>query len=177
MHGIDAKIVLFFQSIRCEALTQLFYVFIPFEFWVLTAVILVLCVLFRTKKLLAPVVSFVIAWSLSEYCYEALKHLVRRPRPFFTIKGAVPLITPHGFSFPSGHATLAMAMAVVLSYYFPKARYPIYVLAVLVGLSRVYFGVHYLSDVLAGFILGGLLGVLSIFLERAILSVAKKDTN
>jgi undecaprenyl-diphosphatase len=175
MHGIDAKIVLFFQSIRCEALTKLFYVFIPLEFWMLTAVILVLFFLFRTKKLLAPVVSFVIAWDLSEYCYVALKHLVHRPRPFLTVHGAVPLITPHGFSFPSGHATLAMAMAVVLTYYFPKGRYPIYVLAVLVGLSRVYFGTHYLSDVLAGFVLGGLLGFLSLFLEKAVISVAKKD--
>jgi membrane-associated phospholipid phosphatase len=47
---------------------------------------------------------------------------------------------------------------------------------VLIGCSRVYFGVHYLSDVLAGFVLGGLVGVLSIFLERAVLSAAKKDT-
>ena len=68
------------------------------------------------------VVSFVIAWSISEYCYEVIKHFVRRPRPFLTIKGSVPLITPHGFSFPSGHATLSMAMAVVLAYYFPKSR-------------------------------------------------------
>ena len=172
---IDEKIVLFFQSIRCEALTKVCYVFIPLEFWEVTAVILVLFFFLRTKTLRAPVVSFVIAWSLSEYCYEAIKHVVRRPRPFWTIKGLVPLITPHGFSFPSGHATLAMAMAVVLAYYFPKARVSVYVLAVLIGCSRVYFGVHFPSDVVAGFILGALVGAFSIFLERAVLSAAKKN--
>ena len=158
MQTIDEKIVLFFQSVRCEALTKVGYVFIPLEFWELIAVIFVLFFLLRTKILRAPVVSFTIAWNLSEYGYGAIKHFVHRPRPFLTIKGLVPLITPHGFSFPSGHATMAMAMAVVLTYYFPKARASVYVLAVLIGFSRVYFGVHYLSDVLAGFVLGGFVG-------------------
>jgi undecaprenyl-diphosphatase len=66
-----------------------------------------------------------------------------------------------------------MAMAVVLAFHFPKARKVVYVLAVLIGFSRVYFGVHYLSDVLAGFILGSAVGLLSILLERAILAVNK----
>ena len=173
MLRIDESIVLFFQGIRCGVLTKLFTFFIPLEFWNVAAFVLVIFFLLRTKTLRVPVISFVLAKSSSNFCYEAIKHFVHRPRPFLTVKGLVPLITPHGFSFPSGHATLAMAMAVVLSHHFPKAHSLVYTLAVLVGFSRVYFGVHYLSDVLAGFLLGGILGWLSILLERAVLSVTK----
>jgi len=171
MQRIDESIVLFFQGLRCAPLTKLFSVFIPLEFWNVIALLLVLYFFVRTGTLRAPIVSFVLAKNLSTYCYEAIKDFVHRPRPFLMIKGLVPLITPHGFSFPSGHATLAMAMAVVLSYHFPKTRSPIFILAVLIGFSRVYFGVHYLSDVLAGFFLGAVLGWMSIHLERAIISV------
>jgi undecaprenyl-diphosphatase len=62
---------------------------------------------------------------------------------------------------------------VILAYHFPKARIPVYGLAILAGISRVYFGVHYLSDVLAGFVLGFILGWLSILLERTIISITK----
>jgi len=171
MQGIDQGIVLFFQSVRCEPLTNLFSVFIPLQFWNMVAVVLVLVTFYRARTLRVPVVSFILAKGLSDFSYGVLKHLVHRPRPFLTVKGLIPLITPHGFSFPSGHATLAMAMAVVLAHHFPKARALVYVLAVLIGISRVYFGVHYLSDVLAGFILGAVVGCLCIFLERGILSI------
>jgi undecaprenyl-diphosphatase len=173
MQGIDERIVLFFQSIRWAPLTKLLSIFIPLEFWYVAAFALVLFFLFRTGTLRVPVVSFVLAKSLSNFCYETVKDLVHRPRPFLTIKGLVPVIIPHGFSFPSGHATLAMAMAVVLAFHFPKARSLVYTLAVLIGFSRVYFGVHYLSDVLAGFVLGTVVGCLCILLERAIFSLAK----
>ncbi len=173
MQGIDEKIVLFFQGIRCELLTKLFNVFIPLEFWNVVAVVLVFFFFFRTGTLRVPVVSFVLARGLSSCCYEAIKNFVHRPRPFLTIKGLVPLIIPHGFSFPSSHSTLAMAMAVVLTFHFPRVRIPVFILVVLIGFSRVYFGVHYLSDVLAGFVLGGVLGWLSILLEQAILSATK----
>jgi undecaprenyl-diphosphatase len=173
MQRIDESIVLFFQSIRCGPLTKLFTFFIPLEFWNVVAFVLVIFFLFRTGILRVPVISFVLAKSSSNFCCEAIKNFVHRPRPFLMIKGSVPLITSHGFSFPSGHSTLAMAMAVVLAHHFPKARSLVYTLAVLIGFSRVYFGVHYLSDVLAGFLLGGILGWLSILLERAVLSVTK----
>jgi len=160
-----------FFSRVCVPLTKFFSVFIPLEFWNVAAVVLVFYFFFRTKTLRVPIISFVLARVMSDFFYGAAKGLFHRPRPFLTVKGLVPLITPHGFSFPSGHATLAMAVAVVLAHHFPKARSAVYVLAVLIGISRIYFGVHYLSDVLAGFLLGAVLGRLSIFLERAIISV------
>ncbi|GAA4426088.1 phosphatase PAP2 family protein [Pontibacter saemangeumensis] len=70
------------------------------------------------------------------------------------------------FSFPSGHATTVMAMFGLLAYFLyrhyhahPHRRYVLWLAAaliVIVGFSRIYLGVHYLSDVLAGFLLGAL---------------------
>jgi membrane-associated phospholipid phosphatase len=59
-------------------------------------------------------------------------------------------------SFPSGHTTTAVTVAVVLGTLFPKARWYFYAIAALVGIERVLLGSHYPSDVLAGALLGGL---------------------
>ena len=170
---IDDTVVLFFQSIRLEALTAFFSLFIKLECWHVVLAFVVLYFFLRTKTLRIPVISYFLGWNGAIVAYSYFKDLFHRPRPFLTVKGLVPVLTPHGFSFPSGHATLAAAMAVVLAYHFPKARYLVIGVALLVGISRIYFGVHYLSDVLAGFMLGIIVGALSIRLEKIILSLNK----
>lgn len=85
-----------------------------------------------------------------------LKHFVGRVRPFTVIKELVPLIQkPTDPSFPSGHTACAFAVGFLLFRRLPK-RYglPCLLLAILIGLSRIYLGVHYPSDVLAGAISG-----------------------
>ena len=72
------------------------------------------------------------------------------------IRGLIPLITPPtDYSFPSGHTAASFAVGVLLFRKLPK-RYgiPALVLAALIGFSRLYLGVHYPSDVLAGALLG-----------------------
>ena len=57
-------------------------------------------------------------------------------------------------SFPSGHTVTAFATALALGWFAPRLRWPLFALAVLIGLSRVGVGAHYPSDVLAGAALG-----------------------
>lgn len=79
-----------------------------------------------------------------------LNMLVMRPRP------AVEQVVVHApltSSFPSGHATLAFALAAVLASEHGRRAY-FYAVASLVAVSRVYLGVHYPSDVVAGAALG-----------------------
>jgi undecaprenyl-diphosphatase len=66
---------------------------------------------------------------------------------------------PHTHSFPSGHAASSFACAIVLASYAPRLRVLLWVLAALIAFSRVYVGVHYPLDVLAGAIIGILLGL------------------
>lgn len=76
--------------------------------------------------------------------------------PYDCIRGLIPLITPPtDYSFPSGHTAASFAVGVLLFRKLPK-RYgiPALVLAALIGFSRLYLGVHYPSDVLAGALLG-----------------------
>lgn len=85
-----------------------------------------------------------------------LKHFVGRARPFTVMEELVPLIQkPTDFSFPSGHTACAFAVGFLLFRRLPK-RYglPCLLLAILIGCSRIYLGVHYPSDVLAGMVSG-----------------------
>jgi membrane-associated phospholipid phosphatase len=87
----------------------------------------------------------------------AIKLLVRRERP--QVEGLPPLTgTPTGLSFPSAHATSSFAAARAYSALVPAP--PLYALAVALALSRLYLGVHYPSDSLAGAALGTAFGQL-----------------
>jgi len=58
------------------------------------------------------------------------------------------------YSFPSGHTTASFSIATVLSLNIPQLMIPVLILALMVGVSRIYLAVHYPSDVLVGVILG-----------------------
>lgn len=82
---------------------------------------------------------------------QAVKFVARRPRP--DLPGLPPLVhTMSNRSYPSAHATTSAAAAVALSPVLPKA--PLYAVAAALALSRLYLGVHYPSDTLAGAALG-----------------------
>jgi undecaprenyl-diphosphatase len=84
-----------------------------------------------------------------------LKEAVERDRPPLSNPDPEPIVRlPDTFSFPSGHATVSFACATTLALAVPRLAWPLYTLAVLISFSRVYAGVHYPADVLAGAVLG-----------------------
>ncbi|HDQ45311.1 MAG TPA: phosphatase PAP2 family protein [bacterium] len=87
--------------------------------------------------------------------YLILKKTIRRVRPFQKIPGITKRVTPPDkFSFPSGHTAAAFLMATLIGSVYPVILLPAMILAFLIGFSRIYNGVHFTSDVIAGMLLG-----------------------
>lgn len=101
------------------------------------------------------VLAGVAAFALELTLYYLLKKNIKRPRPFRKLADIQFLIVPPDeFSFPSGHTAAGFLMATLVSAAFPALTVPALLWAFGVGFSRIYLGVHYPTDVLAGMGLG-----------------------
>jgi undecaprenyl-diphosphatase len=95
--------------------------------------------------------------------FKALKRLSHRQRPCQLEPHCwSKVLPPDKFSFPSGHTMTAFSIALVLSYYYPSLEGTLLFLALSIGFSRIVLGMHFLSDVLAGIVLGVALGCAAI---------------
>jgi undecaprenyl-diphosphatase len=112
-----------------------------------------------------------IAVLLGSVLSGGIKELVGRARPPVADPNVVALYpVPDTPSFPSGHATTAFAAAVAVGLFYPRLRLPLLTLAALVGLSRIYLGVHYTLDVVAGAALGVAIGLAVAWTTRRLLA-------
>jgi membrane-associated phospholipid phosphatase len=102
------------------------------------------------------VVRVAVAVALAELAVVVLHATIPRHRPFEHQLGK----HEHGHSFPSGHAMTAFAGATMLAVELPRYRAPLLVLATLIALSRLYNGVHYPTDVVAGAAAGAAIALL-----------------
>lgn len=111
--------------------------------------------------LLTGLLAFAIELSL----YKTIKQLTTRKRPCHAMPGIQNLVEPPDeFSFPSGHTAAATVAALLFSAALPALAPGMAALALLIGVSRVYLGVHYPSDVLMGVVLGSSSYALASFL-------------
>ncbi len=106
-----------------------------------------------SPALVVPKVSLVSA-ALTGIEVLLLKNIVRRPRPFKKYKWDIKRAEASGYSMPSGHAAMAFESAYIWSEHFPKLSLLFYSMATYISISRVYYGVHYPSDVLIGAVIG-----------------------
>ena len=157
MVAMEADILLWIQNnIRNDVLTPIFKFITTLGnagvIWIVLSVGLLIPKKTRRVGVLA-LVSLLFSALIDNVI---LKNVVARTRPYDLIEGLTSLVgAQKDYSFPSGHTGSDFAAAVVMFRGLPKKfGIPILVFACLMGLSRLYVGVHYPSDVLGGVLIG-----------------------
>ncbi|MCP2045903.1 phosphatase PAP2 family protein [Pontibacter sp. HSC-36F09] len=165
---VDRTFTSFLYSMRSEWLSQTFYALT--QLGTREAVFAVgglASIVFLYNRRYTAVLAFWLTMAGTGLSVQYGKKFISRDRPT-----EVAFYPEHNFSFPSGHATTSMALWGILAYFgyrhLYRRRSRIVVLAgagaliLLIGFSRIYLGVHFLSDVLAGFLLGAMWVLLGI---------------
>lgn len=167
---MDEAVLLWIQeTVRMEWLNPVVKVFTSLGnaglLWILLAVAMLFWKPTRKAGILA---GCALLFSLL-FTNLGLKLLLTRPRPYTVVEGLIPLLTsgdPN--SFPSGHTSAAFAAGLVWARTLPKQwmRRMAVIQAILMGMSRLYVGVHYPSDVLCGALVGTVCALLALWAGR-----------
>lgn len=125
-------------------------------------------ILLKKKEFFPHFLYGILPLLITFYITKFLKAYFAVPRPSLRYTVPPDVVTlimdrPSNFSFPSGHASMAFALAAVLAFHFKINRALVFSLAALVCLTRLYVGVHYPTDVIVGGALG--LAVTVLFLK------------
>ncbi|MBU0479043.1 phosphatase PAP2 family protein [bacterium] len=160
-HGLENK----FLDIIMPIITDIGYWEIP-----LLAAWLCLMIFGGKKGRITGIVLVVSIILIDLFNSYPLKFLFARPRPCNVLLDVRTLVsTSTTYSFPSSHATNIFALATILSNKYRSFRFYFFSVALVVGTSRIYVGVHYPFDVLAGAVVGILCGLGALKLEKYIL--------
>ncbi len=170
--ALDEAILLFVQdNIRTPALTFIMRLFSRIGDagigWIVLGVLLLIFA--RTRRRGAVMLGAL----ATEYvlCDLVIKKIVLRPRPYLVISQLELLVAQESStSFPSGHSASSFACAYMLTRLFGKKGAWAYLPASLIAISRIYVGVHYPSDVVAGVLFGTLVGAVMYPLLRRFLT-------
>ena len=111
----------------------------------------------KKKEISKAFLAGILAWILA----QVLKFLFSFGRPAEALTVINPLLTKTDYSFPSGHATFFMALAISIFFFHKKAGYLFIFFALLIGIARIIAGVHFPVDILGGFVLGALIAYFS----------------
>lgn len=113
---------------------------------------------------LIQIAEFFCALGITALVVQGIKIIVAIPRPFATLLDTILLVPDQGgYSFPSMHTALTTAVAISVMLHHRRLGLLLLVFALLVGISRIFVGVHYPIDVLVGALLGWGISLLTHF--------------
>ena len=151
----DERVLMTVKTLQNSFLDGFLGLFKPILSIMLIALIFVLFLYYEHKrKWIKPFILTILSSTLISFI---IKFLIMRPRPFNLVK-VIPLINMIDYSFPSSHTVAIFSILPILDKEFPKLKYLWIILALIIAFSRIYFQVHYLSDVLFGMVIGYLIG-------------------
>jgi len=160
-YKLDNQVNLLFTGLRFPLLDVVFGLITNFNLVILAMVVMPSIIFYRNKK--KSVYLLWLTFLISVILAFIIKLIVLRQRPLealvYQIKPLTyPLINILVYSFPSMHAMVAFSLLPVIIKYLPKQKFFWIIFAFLVAFSRVYFGFHFLSDVVFGGFLGYFIG-------------------
>ena len=169
---IDTSSIILLQSFRNIVFdyTSILFAFI-FSTIVIAIFAISLFIYFIWKKY-KPVFLVTISIAVQAVILKIIKEVIARPRPDFAL--TLPMLPYSQYSFPSGHTAAAFLIAIVLSKYYPKYKYPLFIIAILTAISRLYIGLHYLTDIIIGAIIGVIIGIIFLYKEKEIFKLGEK---
>lgn len=141
-----------------------------------TYIVLICLLLFVLGKYKGKMVSvFILFASYITYVTSlAIKEVIKRPRPMDAYQELSVMGSVKFFSFPSTHSALIAVIATILCVKYKKLGFVLIPAALLVGVSRVYLGHHFPTDVLAGFVLGVIIALLLLGAEGLFVTIQKQ---
>jgi undecaprenyl-diphosphatase len=159
----DKQISLFFYSLQNPFLNSIFSLSTYFQISgiILGILILIFAVVFFLKKeKIKWIVEIISSFVFTNILVFLIKEITARPRPYLALGLEKSPLSVLGNSFPSAHAATVFAMLPFFEKEYPKLKYAWIVFAIIICFIRIYFPVHYLSDILIGSFIGYLIGFL-----------------
>jgi undecaprenyl-diphosphatase len=170
---LDKLISALIYSWRSPMLTEFMKVVTNFGavYLMLISITMVFFLIWEKHKHEALVLAIILIMGLVINIF--LKQIIQRPRP-----GIMPLVVETSYSFPSGHAMNSTVFYLAIAFYtyhFTRKRklsmlvtFGVIILLLLIGFSRVYLGVHYPSDVVAGYVVGAWWLTTAILISKSV---------
>lgn len=172
-YSIDLSVFYFFNhTLSTPFLDRLFSIITDVNNWFITYIILwgILIAKGGKRGRIAAVLVILLVTLCDQTGHNILKEIFERIRPCNALPDALaPMGCSGTYSFPSNHALNNFAVAVFFYRLYPKYVYPLFIAASLIAVSRVYLGVHYPSDIIAGAVIGSGIGFLFAYFQMAVL--------
>src|SRR6056297_2835670 len=147
----------FYLDVLVIFFADFFIFFIPF--------LIILVYLLKRKNIKPIILKIVVGVFITGFLNYIITEIVQRLRPFVLYEDIIQLsrffsIAPTDFSFPSDHTAIAFVIAFLVYYQWKNFGKILIIISLLIGISRVIIGIHFLTDILAGIIVAFVVSLL-----------------